>query len=309
MRRLVPRCVVLLLAAGVVAAATMSRPEPAGHRPDTDVVVVADRAGRTAERSAGSAPAPMTLTAGLGVALAGLVAGTVNTVVGSGSLVSFPALLAVGFPPLVANVSNCVGLVPGSVSGAVAYRRELAGQRARGLRLAVPAVVGSFAGTALLLNLPPGVFEMVVPALVGISSLLVLAQPRLRSYLRPGERAAHGGVPLMAGVFGTAVYGGYFGAAQGVLLLSVLGLLLTDHLQRLNAMKNVLAAIVNGVAGAVYLLLAPVAWPAALVLAASSIVGGQVGGQLGRRVPETGLRIVVGVVGLAAAVWLQLSQG
>ncbi|MDQ3612182.1 MAG: sulfite exporter TauE/SafE family protein, partial [Actinomycetota bacterium] len=157
MRRGVAGGVVLLLAVGVVAAVTLSRPEPSGPRPrDTDVVVVVDRTRRAAARSADAASAPLTLTAGLGVALAGLVAGTVNTIVGSGSLVSFPALLAVGFPPLVANVSNCVGLVPGSISGAVAYRRELAGQRARGLRLAVPAVVGSFAGTALLLNLPPG---------------------------------------------------------------------------------------------------------------------------------------------------------
>ncbi|CAN5359753.1 sulfite exporter TauE/SafE family protein [soil metagenome] len=308
MRRLVPGCVVLLLAVGVVAVAALSRPEPASPRPDTDAVVVADRTRRATARSADAASAPLTLTAGLGVALAGLVAGTVNTIVGSGSLVSFPALLAVGFPPLVANVSNSVGLVPGSVSGAVAYRRELSGQRARGLRLAVPAVAGGLGGAALLLTLPPGVFEMVVPALVGISSLLVLLQPRLRRFLQSGERAADGGVALTAGVFLTSVYGGYFGAAQGVLLLSVLGLLLADHLQRLNAMKNVLAATVNGVAGGVYLLLAPVAWPAALVLAASSVVGGQVGGHLGRRIPETGLRIVVGVVGLAAAVWLQLFQ-
>ncbi|MDP8976981.1 MAG: sulfite exporter TauE/SafE family protein [Actinomycetota bacterium] len=237
------------------------------------------------------------------------MAGTVNTIAGSGTLVSFPALLAVGFPPLVANVSNSVGLVPGSVSGAVAYRRELSGQRARGLRLAGPAFLGGLAGAALLLALPPGVFEAVVPALVAISSILVLAQPRLRRYLQAGEGTARGGVALTVSVFLTSVYGGYFGAAQGVLLLGVLGLLLGDNLQRLNAMKNVLAATVNGVAGGVYLLLAPVAWPAALVLAASSIVGGQVGGHVGRRIPETGLRVVVGAVGLGAAVWLQLSGG
>lgn len=308
MRRLVLGCAVLLLTVGIVAACEPS-PAEAPSSPDAGVVLIAQGSGQATGRSSGARFPPLTLTAGLGVALAGLVAGTVNTIAGSGTLVSFPALLAVGFPPLVANVSNSVGLVPGSVSGAVAYRRELSGQRARGFRMAVPAFLGALTGAALLLALPPRVFEAIVPALVGISSVLVLVQPRLRRHLQPGEGAARGGVALTAGVFLTAVYGGYFGAAQGVLLLGVLGLLLGDHLQRLNAMKNVLAAIANGVAGAVYMLLAPVAWPAVLVLAASSVVGGQVGGHLGRRIPEAGLRVVVGVVGLAAAVWLQLSRG
>ncbi len=308
MRRVVLGCVVLLLAVGVATADAPSRAEPTRPGPDTRVVVAEGSAG-TSARSPGPGSPRLTVTAGLGVALAGLMAGTVNTIAGSGTLVSFPALLAVGFPPLVANVSNSVGLVPGSVSGAVAYRRELSGQRARGLRLAGPAFLGGLAGAALLLALPPGVFEAVVPALVAISSILVLAQPRLRRYLQAGEGTARGGVALTVSVFLTSVYGGYFGAAQGVLLLGVLGLLLGDNLQRLNAMKNVLAATVNGVAGGVYLLLAPVAWPAALVLAASSIVGGQVGGHVGRRIPETGLRVVVGAVGLGAAVWLQLSGG
>jgi hypothetical protein len=235
----------------------------------------------------------------------GLVAGTINTIVGSGSLITFPTLLAFGFSPIVANVSNTVGLAPGSLSGAVAYRRELRGQRPRLLVLGTASITGGVTGAVLLLALPHSVFRHVVPVLILIACALVAVQPRLSRRLAEREAPPlHGGAPLFVCIFVTGVYGGYFGAAQGVILMSLLGIFLDDHLQRLNAAKNVLALFANGISALVFIIATHIAWEAAGLIAAGSIVGGQVGGVLGRRFPAPLLRIVIIVVGVTAAVVL-----
>ena len=251
----------------------------------------------------------MTVWHALAIAGAGLVAGGINTIVGSGSLITFPTLVALGYPPLVANVTNTVGLVPGSLSGAVGYRRELVGQGARIVRLGVFAAAGGLTGGILLLQLP-GSFEQVVPYLVLLAVGLVIVQPRLAQRLarraaeREQERGETGGPVLRAGVFGTAVYGGYFGAAQGVLLIALLGIGLDDDLQRANALKNVLAALVNGVAAVLFMAAAPVRWGPAAIMAVASTVGGQLGAGVGRRLPGPVLRAVIVVAGTAVAVKL-----
>jgi len=246
---------------------------------------------------------------GLAIFVAGTVAGAINTIVGSGSLVTFPVLLAAGYPPLVANVSNTVGLVPGSVSGAIGYRRELRGQRSRLLRLGVASALGGLTGGLLLLA-APGTFEAVVPLLVIGAALLMAASPRLsarlraRTGMRGVRREPRVLVPLAVGL--TGVYGGYFGAAQGVILLAFLGLLVADDLQRLNAAKNVLAGIVNGVAALLFVSVTHVDWAVVGVLAVGSTVGGQLGAAVGRRVPARVLRAVVVVGGLAVGTVLLL---
>ncbi len=241
----------------------------------------------------------------LAIVGAGLVAGTVNTIVGSGSLITFPTLLAFGFMPVVANVSNTVGRVPGSLSGAVAYRDELRGQRPRLLVLGTASLAGGVTGAALLLALPGSVFKHIVPVLILVACVLVALQPRLSARLaQRRQRHVHGGPVLFASVFATGVYGGYFGAAQGVILVSLLGIFVADDLQRLNATKNVLALVVNGVAALVFIAASHVSWEAAGLIALGSIVGGQVGGVLGRRIPAPLLRVVIIVVGVTAAVAL-----
>ncbi|MGH9029239.1 MAG: sulfite exporter TauE/SafE family protein [Acidimicrobiales bacterium] len=239
----------------------------------------------------------------LAIAGAGLVAGTINTIVGSGSLVTFPTLLAFGFPAVVANVSNTVGLVPGSLSGALAYRKELSGQAPRLRTLSAAAVAGGASGAGLLLALPGSVFRHVVPALILVACALVVLQPRLarRTARREHPQRATG---LIGTIFATSVYGGYFGAAQGVIYMSLLGIFVDDHLQRLNAAKNVIALVTNAVAAVVFVAFAHVSWEAAGVLAAGSVVGGQIGGKIGRRLPPRWLRVVIVAVGCTAAVVL-----
>ena len=248
----------------------------------------------------------MSLAAALAVVAVGLAAGTLNTIVGSGSLITFPTLLALGYSPVVANVSNTIGLVPGSISGAIGYRRELAGQGPRLRILGAASVTGGITGAVLLLVLPAEVFRTVVPVLILVACVLVAAQPALarRVAARGGADRPHGGVLLFLAVFGTGVYGGYFGAAQGVVLIALLGIFVDDSLQRLNATKNVLAALVNGVAAVLFMFLADVAWAPALLLAAGSTVGGQVGAKLGRRISQGWLRAVIVVVGVVVAVRL-----
>jgi uncharacterized protein len=237
------------------------------------------------------------------IVLAGLAAGTINTIVGSGSLITFPTLLALGYPPVVANVTNTVGLVPGSLSGAVGYRRELEGQRGRAIRLGTASVLGGLTGGILLLALPAASFERVVPFLILGAVVLVALQPRLSAAMadRRSTGQTHNG-PLVITVYLTGIYGGYFGAAQGVILIALLGIFLADHIQRLNAIKNVLAFLVNAVAAVLFILAAPVEWQAAALLAVGSITGGQLGAVVGRRLSPLVLRgaiIVVGtVVGL-----------
>lgn len=239
------------------------------------------------------------------VALAGMAAGFVNTVVGSGSLISFPTLVALGLPPLTANVTNNLGLLFGSLSGTWGYRRELAGQGGRLLRLMPLALLGAATGAGLLLVLPATTFDAVVPVLVGLAVLLVLVKPWLAERVDLAQEGRF--APAAVGVFFASVYGGYFGAAQGVLLLGVLGVLLTGTLQELNAVKNALVAGVNGLAAVVFLWQAPehVELPSAAALAVGAIVGGQLGARVGRRLPPTVMRGVVVVVGVVA-IWVLL---
>lgn len=240
--------------------------------------------------------------AALAIFAAGLIAGTVNVIVGSGSLVTFPLLLGLGYAPVVANVSNNIGLVPGNVSGTLAYRPELVGQRPRVVRLGAASLLGGAAGAILLLALPGNVFRAAVPVLILMAAAMMAAQPRLTRMLEQrGDRKAHGGAGLAVGVFLTGVYGGYFGAAQGVILIALLAIFVDDGLQRLNATKNVLATLVNLVAGLIFLIFSHVSWPAAGLIAAGSIIGGQVGARIGRRLPEPVLRWTVVVVGVSVS--------
>jgi len=239
---------------------------------------------------------------------AGLAAGTVNTIAGSGSLITFPTLLALGYPPLTANVSNTVGLVPGTISGSVGYRRELTGQGPRALVLGCVALIGGLCGGLLLLLLPPMAFERVVPYLILVACGLVAFQGRLSNWLaRHRTEAGHAPALLLLGVFATGIYGGYFGAAQGVILIALLGILVTDDLQRLNALKNVLTAVVNGAAAVLFIIAGPVAWAPALLLAAGAVLGGQLGAVLGRRMRSEPLRAAIVVVGLLVAIRLLIA--
>jgi uncharacterized membrane protein YfcA len=243
------------------------------------------------------------------VVVAGLLAGGINTVVGSGTLITFPVLLAIGYPPVVANVSNSLGLVPGSVTGAIGYRRELKGQGRRLVRFGAVTVVGAVVGALLLLVLPPDAFEAAVPALIVVALVLVLLQPLIARRLaqRDGDRHPHGGIPLLLGVFATAVYGGYFGAAQGVILIALMGILMDETLQRLNAVKNVFVATANLVSGVVFVFVADVDWLVVGLLAGGSIVGGVVGARIGRRLRPFWLRAAIVVVGSVAIVQLIVS--
>jgi uncharacterized protein len=238
----------------------------------------------------------------LAIFAAGVAAGTVNTIVGSGTLITFPVLLAFGYAPVTANVSNTVGLVPGSVSGAIGYRRELADQLPRMIRFGAASLLGGTTGAVLLLVLPASAFKAIVPAFIAIALVLVVVQPRLSRLLGTRQRSGsrQGGVPTLAAVATSGVYGGYFGAAQGILLLAVLGLALPDDLQRINALKNVLAGLVNLIAGVVFVIVAHIAWAPALLIAAGSIAGGQIGARVGRRLPPAAMRALIVVVGLAA---------
>jgi uncharacterized protein len=238
----------------------------------------------------------MTGLEALAITAAGALAGAVNTVVGSGSLVTFPTLLAVGYAPVTANVSNTVGLVPGGVSGMVGYRRELRGQWRRCAILGCGTTAGALAGGILLLALPGSVFDAVVPLLILLAVALMA--------IRPAPEGSHRGDHTPAGVaaaLGTGVYGGYFGAAQGIILLALLRLCFDEDLQRLNGVKNVLAGLANAVAAVLFIAVADVAWGAALLIAAGSVAGAQVGARYGRRLPQEILRRVVIVYGAAVA--------
>lgn len=249
----------------------------------------------------------MTVWEILGILAAGIAAGTINTIVGSGSLVTFPTLLAFGYPPVVANVSNSVGLVFGGVSGVIGYRRELAGQRRRIISMAVVSALGGVSGGLLLLKLPESAFNAIVPVLILLGVVLVIVQPKLNSWMAARRSENHDHVVAMLGAtFCCAIYGGYFGAAQGVIMMGVLGTLLHDHIQRLNAAKNVSTTIVNFSAAVLFVFVADVAWIAAGLIAVGSIIGGQLGAKVGRRLPPIALRIVIVVVGLAAVAKLLL---
>jgi uncharacterized membrane protein YfcA len=251
------------------------------------------------------------------VAAAGFAAGGINAVVGSGTLVTFPVLLAVGLPPVTATVTNSLGLVSGNLAGSIGYRRELRGQRGLLLRLLPASVLGAMTGAFLLLTLPASAFESIVPVLIALAVVLVATQPILQRALArrraagdadrapfrigPGRLAG-----LLAGAYATGTYGGYFAASQGVLQIGIFGLLLPEPLQRLNALKNVLTMVVNAVAAIAYVIVAPdrVEWVAAALIAVGALAGGFVGSSFGRRLPAVVLRTAIVVLGLTAIVVL-----
>ena len=266
---------------------------------------------------------------------AGVAAGAVNAVVGSGSLITFPTLLAFGFPPVVANVSNNVGLVSGNISGAVGYRRELAGQRGRLIRLGIIAAAGRWPARACCCRCRLASFSSSCPRLILIACVLVIIQPWMSAWLakrrlgrqsvspsaasaassarherasartrQPRRPERDGGPVLGGGVFASGAYGGYFGAAQGVLVIGLLGTFLDESMQRVNGAKNVLVAVVNGTAAIVYIIFAHVAWLAVLLIAVGSTIGGLLGARFGRRLPPLALRIFVVVIGVISAVKL-----
>jgi len=243
---------------------------------------------------------------------AGGLAGLINTVVGAGTLITFPTLLALGVPPVIANVSNTVGLSPGSLSGAWATRRELKGQRRRVLWLGSASLLGGIVGAFLLLWLPSAAFDAIVPILIGLGCALVILQPSIATRLayrraRLGTDAASpllGSAVLWLAIALTGVYGGYFGAAQGVLLIAILGIGFAESLARINAVKNVLATIANMIAAVVFVIVSEVNWPAAIAIAVGSVVGAQVGGRVSRKLPPIVYRVIIVAVGVAAIISL-----
>jgi uncharacterized membrane protein YfcA len=252
------------------------------------------------------------------IAAAGLWAGTINAVVGSGTLVTFPVLLATGLPPVTASVSNSLGLVPGSLTGAIGYRRELRGQRRLLLQLLPASVLGAVTGAFLLLHLPASAFEAIVPVLVGLAVVLVAVQPSLQRLLARRREGRGTNTPdparpgpvrttaLVAAAYATGTYGGYFAASQGILQVGLFGLITAESLQRLNALKNVLTLAVNTVAGVSYIVVAAdrINWVAAALVASGSVIGGFLGSSVGRRLPAPVLRGMIVVLGVVAIVVL-----
>lgn len=236
---------------------------------------------------------------------AGAIAGAVNAVAGGGTLVSFPVLLAVGLPPVQANTTSSVGLLAGYAGGSVAYRRELSGQRDRARGLIVAGVLGGLAGAALLLVLPGDSFRAVVPYLVLLSCLLLAVQPRLAKALAVrGMASEHPGWEVKLAIGVGAVYGSYFGAGLGVVMLAVLGLLVADDLQRLNALKGVLSLVINLAGALVFVVTGHVHWLAAGLLAVGAVLGATLGVSLARRLPAVWVRGGVVAAGVVVAVSL-----
>lgn len=249
----------------------------------------------------------MSLIEAITIAVAGVAAGAINTVVGSGTLITFPTLLAFGVPPVTANVSNTLGLVPGSVSGAIGYRKYLVGQRERVLRLVIATMMGSAAGATLLLVLPSAAFRAIVPALILLGLVLVVLGPRLSA--RAAARSAATGqdsapdAPWVApAVLGAGVYGGYFGAAQGVIVLGILGAGVQEPLQRQNATKNVVVASSNALAALIFVFSGHMDWLIVALLAVGAALGGQIGARVGQRLPAPILRAFIVLVGVTALV-------
>ncbi|MBA3282755.1 MAG: sulfite exporter TauE/SafE family protein [Acidimicrobiia bacterium] len=251
----------------------------------------------------------MTLLEAAAIVAAGTAAGGVNAVIGSGGLITFPTLVALGYPPITANVSNNIGLVPGSISGTFGYRRELRGQGGRARTLATGSGLGGLTGAILLLNLPSDVFDAVVPILVLAACALMVAQPRLTTWVtsRRDDDARDVGVAPVAIAFLAGIYGGYFGAAQGVILLAMLAVFVPDEIQRSNALKNVLAGTVNTVAAILFILFADVAWEAVALVGLGAIVGGALGARVGRRIPAVVLRTLVVLLGMGVAIRFALT--
>ncbi len=241
------------------------------------------------------------------IAVAGFLAGGVNAVAGGGSLISFPALVAIGLPPLDANVTNTTAVWPGYLGSAVAYREELVAQRGRLRALVLTALAGGLVGSVVLLAGDDAVFDTVVPFLVLAGSILLALQPRIAVFVaarKPSARNA--GVQLHVAIFLAAVYGAYFGGGLGVILLAVLGIYVADHLQRLNALKSALSLLVNTVALIAFALFGPVDWLAVAIVAPASLLGGYVGARMARRLSPQALRSTVVVFGVVVAIWLFL---
>lgn len=239
------------------------------------------------------------------IALAGVGAGAINAVVGSGTLITFPTLVALGYPPVTATMSNAVGLVAGGLSGTLGYRRELRGQWRR-LRWQIPAsLLGACVGAWLLLHLPESVFITVIPVLLVGALLLVVFGPRIQAWARgrsssePGRISTRRMVVVVLGTFAVGIYGGYFTAAQGILLVGVMGALLPESMQQMNAAKNLLSLVVNVVAALAYTVVAfdRISWAVAGLIAAGSLVGGYLGAHFGRRLSPTALRVTIVIVG------------
>ena len=251
----------------------------------------------------------MDLLSGVFVFFAGLWAGTINSVVGSGTLVTFPVLIALGIAPVTASISNAMGLVAGNAAGAWGYRKELAGRGQQLLRLLPASLLGGISGAWLLLHLPEKVFHYAAPALIVLALLMVVFQPRLQQWVRDREenpehaiRDKRHRVLLIVLVFLAGVYGGYFVAAQGILLVGILGVFMTGTIQNANAMKNILVLGVNIVAAASYLLFAfgRINWAVVGIIAVSSLIGGVIGSKVGRRLSPPVLRGVIFTLGLVA---------
>lgn len=248
----------------------------------------------------------------IAVFAAGVFAGGINTIVGSGTLITFPTLLFLGFPPLTANVSNNIGLVAGGITGSYGYRKELTGHSATLRRMMPLSFVGSVIGAGLLLVLPADAFQAIVPILIAIALVLVVVGPTLQK--RTASHPEDVPTPtwhrwaIGVGVFVAGMYGGYFGAAQGVLIMGIFSALSSEPLQRLNGYKNVLSLIVNGVAAITFVLFARdhITWLIVLFIGLGSLVGGVIGAKVGRRIPPNALRaliIVIGVVAIVKLLW------
>jgi hypothetical protein len=243
------------------------------------------------------------------IVAAGVAAGVANAIVGSGTLITFPTLIAFGYPPVLANVSNTTGLVFGNIASIAAWRQELKGQRTRAMRLGVASVAGGATGALLLFELPASAFRAVVPAFIGIGVVLVLVQPVVTRRLarRPGVRAEGGhGWAATGGLYLAGVYGGYFGAGQGLVIIAVLGFAVADTLHRLTALRNVLAGATNTVAAVAFVAATHIAWGAVILIAVGSTAGGWVGVHVGRRLPPIAYRLVIAAVGLVAVVRLTI---
>jgi uncharacterized protein len=240
------------------------------------------------------------------VGVAAVVAGALNSIAGGGSLLLFPALIAVGLSPLAANVTNTVSIWPGYVGTALGYRTELRGQGRRALVLSLTALLGGTTGAVLLLTTPESVVSAVVPVLVIAASLLLALQTAVTRWVQrvPGSAGGTGSPLLHVALFLAAVYGGYFGGALGVILLAVLAVFLAGDLQRVNALRGVLSLLVNTVALVAFALFGPVDWLLVAVCAPLCLLGGYLGARVARRMPVQALRLVIVVFGLSVGVAL-----
>ncbi|MDE0803120.1 MAG: sulfite exporter TauE/SafE family protein [Acidimicrobiales bacterium] len=239
------------------------------------------------------------------IAVAGFLAGGVNAVAGGGSLISFPALVAIGLPTLDANVTNTTAVWPGYLGSAAAYREELASQRDRLRALASTALVGGVVGAAVLLATDDAVFDALVPFLVLAGSVLLALQPRIATMVEArSQSVGNATVQLHLAVFVAAIYGAYFGGGLGVILLAVLGIYVAEHLQRLNALKTALSLLINTVALVAFALFGPVDWLSVAIVAPASLAGGYAGARIARRLSQRALRTTVVVFGVVVAIWL-----